>query len=230
MTSQSATLADGSASAGGSAGIRPPEPPAVADLPARAPAGLLPAARAAPVRVRTRQHHRRHQAQPGDQPGWLPGPRAHLVGSAAVRRAAEPDGRVPVPDGAVLRPRQARGDAVVGDPAALDRGRAGGRVLRDGAARGQAGDRDAMDAGGGRLRLCPVAHRTQHGRRTVGRVPADGDAALDPAAAGRCGLWYHGPGACRGPVGGGGRVVQRYQRRVDRRRAGTRGHLPADGI
>ena len=55
--------------------------------------------------------------------------RAHPVGPAAVRRAAEPGGRLPVPDGAVLRARQAAVRRGLDRPAAVDR-RAARRGLR----------------------------------------------------------------------------------------------------
>ena len=188
---------------------------------------VLPAAGGAPVPDRPWQPDRRHQAGPGRRSGPLPGPRPAPVGSAAVRPVPGPGGGLPVPDGAVLRPRPPRGPGSVGDPAAVDRHGQRRRLRRRGAALRPAGHRLTVVADHRRPRLRGLARRAHPDRRPVVGVPPGGDAAVDPAPVGPRGPGRRA-GARRGPVCGGRGVLRRDQRGRDIRGAGARGHLPAD--
>ena len=167
---------------------------------------VLPAAGGAPVPDRPWQPDRRHQARPGGRPGPLPGPRAAPVGSAAVRPVAGPGGGLPVPDGAVLRPRPPRGPGAVGDPAAVDRHGLRRRLRSARCCSRPAGHRLAVVADRGRPGLRRLARRAHPDRRPVLGVPPGGDAAVDPAPAGPAPVASGGRGGRargRGPVRGG---------------------------
>ena len=149
------------------------------------------------------------------------------MGSAAVRAAAEPGGRLPLPDGAVLLAGQARCAGAVGDPAAVDRRRRRGGLPGHGTARRPAGHRDAVDPRRRRLRLCRVPGRAARDRCPVERVPPGRDAALDSPPACGCRPWRPARDR-RGPVGRRGRAVRRGQRDRDHRGADPRGPLRPD--
>ena len=129
-------------------------------------------------------HDRRgHQDRPLPRPLGLPGSLAARLGPAGdVGRTAEPGLRVPVPHGAVLRPRL-RDPPDVGGPAVVVDGAAHRRLpVDDGAA---AGVRHCRGRGAGDRvpRLRPGAQGHRHHRRTVVRGACATARAGNPAPA-----------------------------------------------